>query len=385
MSLNLFDRVKETCFAPGTGTVTLLGAVTGFQSFAIIGNANTCYYTIADQYGANWEVGIGTYTLSGTTLARTTVLSSSAGGTTKANFSTGIQDVFVTYPAEKAFSTDMILGVPNGGTGLTTLTTGYIPFGNGTSAFGSSSNLFWDSVNSRLGVGFSSPTAQIEIAGYPNATFKIGDGGSGTYTFSRQAGDGYFHSVDNIGSYGFIWTTGSTEIMRTSSGNLLVGNSSVSGVITSGGICVAPGAGIGSILIGHTSGTASGESYASFWYNNTVIGTITQAGTTGVLYNVTSDYRLKDVVGSISDSGSRIDALQPINYTMKADGSAQRGFLAHQFQAIYPNSVSGEKDAVDAEGKPIYQAMQASSPEVMADLIAEIQSLRARLKAANIA
>ena len=106
MSLNLFDRVKETCSAPGTGTVTLLGAVTGFQSFAIVGNANTCYYTIADQYGANWEVGIGTYTLSGTTLARTTVLSSSAGGTTKANFATGIQDVFVTYPAEKAVYVD---------------------------------------------------------------------------------------------------------------------------------------------------------------------------------------------------------------------------------------------------------------------------------------
>ena len=106
MSLNIFDRVKETCSAPGTGTVTLLGAVTGFQSFAIIGNANTCYYTIADQYGANWEVGIGTYTSSGTTLARTTVLSSSAGGTTKANFATGIQDVFVTYPAEKAVYVD---------------------------------------------------------------------------------------------------------------------------------------------------------------------------------------------------------------------------------------------------------------------------------------
>ena len=106
MSLNLFDRVKETCSAPGTGTVTLLGAVLGFQSFSIVGNANTCYYTIADQYGANWEVGIGTYTLSGTTLARTTVLSSSAGGTTKANFSSGTQDVFVTYPAEKSVYLD---------------------------------------------------------------------------------------------------------------------------------------------------------------------------------------------------------------------------------------------------------------------------------------
>ena len=133
------------------------------------------------------------------------------------------------------------------------------------------------------------------------------------------------------------------------------------------------------ICVGHPTGSSSGNTYANFLYNGTNIGTISQAGTTGVLYNVTSDYRLKDVVNEISDSGSRIDALQPINYTMKADGSQHRGFLAHQFQAIYPNSVSGEKDAVDAEGKPVYQAMQASSPEAMADIFAELQSLRKRV------
>lgn len=132
MALVLADRVKETCNSPGTGTVTLLGAVTGFQSFATIGNGNTCYYTIADQTGSNWEVGIGTYTSSGTTLARTTVLSSSAGGTTKANFSSGVQDVFVTYPSEKAFSLDMTLGIANGGTnGTATPTAGAISYGTG--------------------------------------------------------------------------------------------------------------------------------------------------------------------------------------------------------------------------------------------------------------
>lgn len=106
MPLVLKDRVKETCSAPGTGTVTLLGASTGYQSFAAIGNGNTTFYTIADQGGSNWEVGIGTYTASGTTLSRDTVLASSAGGTTKANFSSGIQEVFVTYPAEKSVNLD---------------------------------------------------------------------------------------------------------------------------------------------------------------------------------------------------------------------------------------------------------------------------------------
>jgi hypothetical protein len=96
------DRVKETTTTTGQGTVTLLGAATGFQSFAAIGNANNTYYTIAGQTGSEWEVGIGTYTASGTTLSRDTVLASSAGGTTKTTFSAGTKDVFVTYPASYA-------------------------------------------------------------------------------------------------------------------------------------------------------------------------------------------------------------------------------------------------------------------------------------------
>jgi len=83
--------------------VTLLGASTGFQSFAVIGNANTTYYTIAGQTGSEWEVGIGTYTASGTTLARTTVLSNSSATQPSAlSFSAGTKDVFVTYPSERA-------------------------------------------------------------------------------------------------------------------------------------------------------------------------------------------------------------------------------------------------------------------------------------------
>ena len=99
MAFVLADRVKETTTTAGTGTVTLLGASTGFQSFSAIGNANTTYYTIAGQSTSEWEVGIGTYTSSGTTLARTTVISSSTAGAL-GNFSAGTKDVFVTYPAE---------------------------------------------------------------------------------------------------------------------------------------------------------------------------------------------------------------------------------------------------------------------------------------------
>jgi hypothetical protein len=103
MALVLADRVKETTTTTGTGTVTLLGASTGYQSFSVVGHANTTYYTIAGQTTSEWEVGIGTYTLSGTTLARTTVLASSNAGSA-VNFSAGTKDVFVTYPAGRSVS-----------------------------------------------------------------------------------------------------------------------------------------------------------------------------------------------------------------------------------------------------------------------------------------
>jgi len=105
MALVVKDRVKETTVTTGTGTVTLAGASTGFQGFSAIGDGNSTYYTIAGQSSAEWEVGIGTYTASGTTLSRTTVLSSSNSGSL-VSFSTGTKDVFCTYPAAvAAFST----------------------------------------------------------------------------------------------------------------------------------------------------------------------------------------------------------------------------------------------------------------------------------------
>jgi hypothetical protein len=86
MALVVKDRVQEVSTTTGTGTFTLAGAVSGFQSFSVIGNANTTYYAIVG--GTEWEVGLGTYTSSGTTLSRDTILESSNGGTA-VNFSAG--------------------------------------------------------------------------------------------------------------------------------------------------------------------------------------------------------------------------------------------------------------------------------------------------------
>jgi hypothetical protein len=75
MPLVLNDRVKTTTTTTGTGTYTLGTAAPGFQAFSSVGDGNTTYYSVTD--GTNWEIGIGTYTASGTTLARTTILESS--------------------------------------------------------------------------------------------------------------------------------------------------------------------------------------------------------------------------------------------------------------------------------------------------------------------
>lgn len=106
MALVLADRVRETTTTTGTGTVSLGGAVTDYQSFAAIGTGNTTYYTIAGTGTGEWEVGLGTYTSAGNTLSRDTVLASSNSGNL-VNFSAGTKDVFCDYPAKRAVTGGM--------------------------------------------------------------------------------------------------------------------------------------------------------------------------------------------------------------------------------------------------------------------------------------
>ena len=103
MALVVYDRVQETTTTTGTGTITLAGAVSGYQSFAVVGNGNTTYYCITS--GTAWEVGLGTYSTTGPTLTRTTVFSNSAGNTSPISL-TGTSNVFCTYPSEEAVYKD---------------------------------------------------------------------------------------------------------------------------------------------------------------------------------------------------------------------------------------------------------------------------------------
>jgi hypothetical protein len=273
MALVLDDRVQETTTTTGTGTLTLAGAVTGYQSFAAIGNANTTYYCITD--GTNWEVGLGTYTSSGTTLARTTVIESS-NSNSLVNFPAGSKNVFVTYPASKSVNLDA---------------SGNVPIAN---------NLF-------VGTTTNLASANGICTFWPNANVN-----TNTSTIGAASGTGYHWSF-NRGS------TGGTEV-------------------------------------GSIRSTATTSSYVT-----------------------TSDYRLKENIEPMQNALVTISQLNPCTYTWKIDGSQGQGFIAHELQAVVPDAVSGEKDAVNEDGSIRPQGVDTSF--VVATLVAAIQELSAKVTA----
>jgi hypothetical protein len=227
-----------------------------------------------------------------------------------------------------------------------------------------------------VGIGTTAPLNKLDV---------FGDGirlsNSGTYDailrfdYDGVSSDSFkFQTVThNTAATGLV-----TQMVIKQNGNVGIGTTSPSSsklVIESDGTTFGT---YGSTI---NLTAASGTRYhIIFRENGTERGSITSNGTT-VAYNSVSDYRLKDITGPLIDSGTFIDALKPKVGTWKSDGSKFVGFLAHEFAEVSPSSVNGEKDAVDAEGNPKYQGMQASSAEVIANLVAELQSVRARLAA----
>ena len=122
---------------------------------------------------------------------------------------------------------------------------------------------------------------------------------------------------------------------------------------------------------------------AIFRDGGNTVGSITYTNT-ATAYNTSSDYRLKENVAPMQNALDKIAQLNPVTYTWKADGSAGQGFIAHELQAVVPDCVTGEKDAVDADGTPLYQGVDtsflvATLVKAIQELKAEVNSLRAQL------
>ena len=321
--------------------------------------------TTAVTIDASQNVGIGTATL---TSAKTTIYSAS-----------GSSDVGATNNA-------MYLNV-----GTPATTGNYIRFAGAVTTdlyYGRAVNsdaFVWGKVggaesmridsSGNVGIGTASPAYKTVISNAGAEGFEVGVGyisGKNLYQSYNRATSAYVQADNSALLY--TWSTSGTERMRIDSvGDVLIGQTSATSTPASG-FCFNNPTGTTYMAVGHPTGTASGGSYAIFNYNSTSIGSITQNGTTAVLYNTTSDYRLKNDVAPIQNALTTIEALNPVSFTW-IDGRPDDGFLAHELQAVLPNCVTGEKDAVNEDGTPKYQQMDNSG--VIPFLVKAIQEQQA--------
>jgi hypothetical protein len=263
-----------------------------------------------------------------------------------------------------------------------------------------------------LGVGTASPASKLHISGDANTRLQIDATTTQGIFFTKAGADNGTFRVNTDGNFEFFTKTVNQAMVLTAAGNVGIGTASPAQTLSVTGTFsnttnaeLATSGGGNFVKIGSATAIGSGTGLLEITFNNAYYGQRVKTSNSGggsvlqilkstgtevglishndtvTVYGGTSDYRLKDITGPLTDSGTFIDALKPKVGTWKTDGSKFVGFIAHEFAEVSPSSVQGEKDAVDAEGNPKYQGMQASSAEVIANLVAELQSVRARLAA----
>jgi len=182
-----------------------------------------------------------------------------------------------------------------------------------------------------------------------------------------------------------VFRQGASERMRISStGNLLVGTTSDLS-FSSGSTDGAAVNAVNSIAVSRDGANClflrrrnTDGNVVEFFRSNSIIGSISTTAT-ATAYNTSSDYRLKENATALTTGLATISQLNPVEFSWKLDGSLGRGFIAHELQAVVPEAVNGAKDAVDADGNPQYQGVDAS--KLVPYLVAAVQELSAKVAA----
>jgi hypothetical protein len=297
----------------------------------------------------------------------------------------------VTLQAPAVAGTTVLTLPATSGTVLTTASGQWITTG---------SNIYYNTGN--VGIGTSSPTSKLHVASadYPGAgvyraldvtvvgaasqRFEIGALSGSTY-IPGGAIDGQLDNPSTTGLLSFSTRSSNTltERMRiASAGNVLINTTTAT---ESGRFITAyNGAAEPGIVVVDSSATAT-VNMMFFYKNGAVRGSI-QSTATATAYNTSSDYRLKENIAPMTGALDKVTQLKPVTFTWKETGEDSQGFIAHELQAIVPDCVYGEKDAVDEEGKPIHQGVDTSF--LVATLTAAIQEqqtiindLKARVEA----
>ena len=224
-----------------------------------------------------------------------------------------------------------------------------------------------------LGIGVTSMSQPIEIKRGAGVAAYIELAGNNNTTGSTSAVYGQDSSSNafawNRANAPLLFGTNNTERARIdSSGNLLVGQTSS----VDGKLQIKVTTANWGIAIDSTNATT--QYFERFLYNGTQIGYIS-GNNTSTSYVTSSDYRLKEDIRPMTGALAKVAALKPCTYKWKVDGSDGEGFIAHELQAVCPDAVTGEKDALDAEGKPVYQGIDTSF--LVATLTAAIQEQQA--------
>jgi hypothetical protein len=253
-------------------------------------------------------------------------------------------------------------------------------------------------VNSLVGNSTVSLNTGNSNTAIGDASLNVVSSGSKNVALGKGSGSLITTGSSNVIIGSFTGTTGESPTpvydIRTSSNNIVIsdgdgnirqtfdnsGAATFSNTVNAGTSAWPNGSinlfhnygGVDAIGVSHANGAASGSTLAAFAYDGSVIGSITQSGTTGVSYNTSSDYRLKENITPITNALSRVSQLKPsrFNFISEADKTVD-GFLAHEVQEIIPEAISGEKDALNEDGTPNYQGIDQS--KIVPLLVAAIQ------------